>query len=75
MFIDRTWFFVPKLRRVFGCFRPKGIAASRDSLGEFVRRPLPELGILHVANGDIGPNCRDLGRQTYGAMVLVREVS
>ena len=39
---DRTWICVPKLRRVFGCFRPKGIAASRDSLGELVWRPLPE---------------------------------
>ena len=37
---DRTGFFVPTLRRVFGCLLPKGIAASRDSLGEFVRRPL-----------------------------------
>jgi len=38
---DRTGFFVPTLRRVFGCLQPHEIAASRDLMGEFVRRPLP----------------------------------
>src|SRR6202142_2515962 len=39
---DRTGFFVPTLRRVFGCLMPNGIAASRDSIGEFVGCPLSE---------------------------------
>ena len=39
---ERTGFFVPNLRRVFGCFEPHEIAASRDLVGEFVRRPLPQ---------------------------------
>ena len=40
--LDRPGFFGPTLERVFGSLLSKGIAASRDSLGEFVRRLLPE---------------------------------
>jgi hypothetical protein len=39
---DGPWFFVPKLRRVFGWLDPNEIAASRDFIGEFVRRPLSQ---------------------------------
>jgi len=42
---DRTGFFVPTLRRVFGCLLPKEIAASRDLLGEFVRRLLSKSSV------------------------------
>ena len=40
--VDRTGFFIPTSGRVFGCLHPKEIPASRDFLGEFGGRLLPE---------------------------------
>ena len=53
--IDGPWGVGPKLGRVFGSLLSNGIAASRDSIGEFIRCPLAESAKIVELGGEHFP--------------------